>query len=266
MNCIDFRRHYTIEPRSPDAELASHRGTCAACARFAGQMDSFEEQLRQAMAVEPPASMADRIWRRIEREAGPAAQVEFERHLGQALRVEIPEGLEKRILRRQAMERERSRRRWHLSLAAAAGLLAAVGLFTTLRPPVGGLGNDLIAHVDHEPQALMSRLQVDRSRLEAMLGTLGVQIGEDIGQVTYAGLCEIRRTLGAHLVLAGRHGPITVLILPAEPVDLSQRFAGRYYTGIIIPRVRGSMAVLGHPDEALEPVVDRLERGLRWTL
>ena len=47
---------------------------------------------------------------------------------------------------------------------------------------------------------------------------------EPVGCVTYAALCEVHRELGAHLVVSGGHGPVSIFILPAERVAASRRF------------------------------------------
>ena len=160
MNCIEFRRRYTTEPDSSNALLAAHRSECSACAQFARKIDIFEEQLREALVVDPPASLYARIGGRLEREAGPVSHAEFERHLGQALQVEIPKGLEGRIRLRQTQEQARKRRLWYAALALAASIVAMVGLNTILRQPGDRLAEDLIAHIEHEPEALMSQLEV----------------------------------------------------------------------------------------------------------
>ncbi len=264
MNCIEFRRGYTIEPTVKNAVMAAHRRECPSCARFARRLDSFEERLREALAVEPPDSLYDRIGQRIEREdGGTPSQVEFERHLGQALRVEIPEGLNGRILFRQAAEQARRTRRWLVPLALAASVAVAVSLVTTFSSTGDQLAEDLIAHIEREPEALESRLEISASRLGMTLEMLGMGLSGDIGQVTYAALCKVRNGLGAHLVIAGQLGPVTVMILPVERVDTARRFEQGNYRGIVVTAGRGSMAVVGSPDEPLQPVVHRLSRALR---
>ncbi len=266
MNCIEFRRGYTIEPKMSNALMVAHQHECPACARFARKIDGFEEQLRKALAVQPPASLFDRIGWRVEREEGPVSQAEFDCHLGRALQVDIPRGLEERIVLRRAAEQAHKRQRWLVSLALVAGVTAAVGLTTTLSQPGQGLAKDLIAHVEQEPQALMSQLEVSHARLGMALRAVGIALDGDIGQVTYAGLCRVRNGLGVHLVVAGQSGPITVLILPTERLEAARTFEQGHHRGIVIPGDRGSVAVVGHPNEPLQPIAYGVNRALRWTI
>ena len=61
-DCLDFRRRVGAEPFTRDADLESHRGGCAPCARYQDELQAMDGVIRRALAVDPPA-----------REAAPAA-------------------------------------------------------------------------------------------------------------------------------------------------------------------------------------------------
>jgi len=265
MNCIDFRRRHATEPASRDAALREHLADCPACARFATQMEGFEASLREALNIPVPGRLAELSWQCIGGEHDRPADAEFERRLGQAMRVEVPPGLDGRILFRHALYQRRGARRWYLSLAVAASLALAVVVVThTPRQPGDGAPGELIAHIQQEAEALASNAEVSPAELEATLAVLGLALEDSVGRVTYAMVCEFRRALGAHLVVTGRRGPVTLFIMPAERVAAPRRFDHPQYAGIIIRHARGSAAIIGRHDEALEPVARRLERALRW--
>jgi hypothetical protein len=264
MSCTDFQRRCTNEPASGDAALRQHLADCPDCARFAKQLEGSEAALRGAIGIPVPGRPAKPSWKRIEGELDRPADADFDRRLGQAMRVEVPPGLGGRILSRHAVQRRRARR-WYLSLAVVASIaLAVVTVTHTPRQPGDGLPGELVAHIQHEGEALESNAEVSPAKLEATLAVLGVALDDSLGRVTYAVVCEFRRALGAHLVVTGRRGPVTIFILPAERVAASRRFDHARYAGIIIRHARGSVGIVGRHDEALEPVAKRLEQALRW--
>ncbi len=88
-----------------------------------------------------------------------------------------------------------------------------------------------------------------------------MNVSESLGTVNYAGNCDIRnKQKGAHIVLQGKKGPVTVLIMPAEEVTARRRISDQRFHGVIIPAPRGSYAIVGEHDEALEPYVKQLGR------
>ncbi|MBA2491028.1 MAG: DUF3379 family protein [Gammaproteobacteria bacterium] len=64
MNCLDFRRRWLTTPGERDMELARHERACASCRQFARRGSQFERKLANAVAIEVPASLAERIHRR----------------------------------------------------------------------------------------------------------------------------------------------------------------------------------------------------------
>ncbi|MDQ2694563.1 MAG: DUF3379 domain-containing protein [Pseudomonadota bacterium] len=74
----------------------------------------------------------------------------------------------------------------------------------------------------------------------------------------YAGVCHVRNRDGAHRVLAGRRGPVMVLILPHEPASGRQAVQSPQFFGVIVPARQGSIAVLGEAGEALQETADRV--------
>jgi len=258
-NCLEFRRRYTADPAHPDAELQAHRQACEACGVFAGRTDSFEQMLH--------AGLAGRVTRCSHGEE--ACDEDLQRHLGRALRVDVPGGLAARILRSQTLdERRRHRRVWQGSLAAVAVLALSMGMSTLVLPPAASadLVGELIAHLDQEPQALMTHAEVGRDRLAATLGALGLALDAPIGRVSYVALCPIGNHLGVHLVVAGENGPVTVIILPGEPLAQGGGFYAHRYHGMVMPGLDGSIAVVGGLGETLDPMARRIDGALRWRL
>jgi hypothetical protein len=221
MNCLEFRRLCLVDPRRHDPGLAAHARSCAPCAQFAREQDERERALRAA------------------------------------LQVEAPEGLAARVLLRQSFAR---RRRPQARLAMAASLVLALGAglyaWQWLRAPT--LASEVFAHVRAEPESLVAAGPVSGAQVDDVLHTLGARVAGEIGEIRYAGLCDIARRPGGHLVVAGTQGPVTLLLLPAEQVARAERWRDGAFEALLVPTGRGALAVVGLPGEPLAAIAERL--------
>ena len=229
MNCMGFRRALSVRPASQDPEVLAHRRDCADCDAFARR------------------------------------QADFERTLGEAARIPVPESLASRVLVAHgvALERGSRVRRRRLRVALAAGV--ALGLIASWlglkREP---LERAVLGHIDAERPHLADRRDLSPEQVNHVLAPLAIAVEAGLGQVHYAGTCRIRRHLGAHLVLPGEKGPVTVLFMPDERVAGRLPVRGARFQGIIVPAGRGSMAIVGEPGEPLEGIESRLRLTVRF--
>jgi hypothetical protein len=228
MNCLGFRRALTLLPASQDAEVLSHRRACADCDAFARRQSAFE------------------------------------RTLAEAVKVEVPEGLASRALlvHRVSLEGAKRVRRRRVGLAAFTAGLGLAGGWLALRPQP--LDRAVLAHIEKEPSHLADRRLLSPAQVNQALAPIGMTVSAEMGPVHYAGTCRIRRSLGAHLVLPGKKGPVTVLVMPGEPVDGCRPVRDGRFVGIILSAGGGSLAIVGEPGEALDWIESRLRRAVRF--
>ncbi len=220
MNCFEFRRHLTIDPRSQDANLLQHKRECPACAAFAAQQARFEERLTEA------------------------------------LRVEVPAELHAHLVLNQSLHQ--SRRIRTLAIAATVLLTVTLAVGWWLRPFSPSLDQTVIAHIDEERDLLTLLDRVPDTTVAHLSQTVGMPLQGNVGEVRHAGICTIGKHRSGHLVLAGTKGPVTVLLLPGEPVVRRKSLEGGGLQGILVPTGTGSMAIVGEPGEALDKVEQRL--------
>lgn len=227
MNCIDVRRQLLSEPSNVDEAIQEHLRHCSACARFSNDLVVFEHSLKQAAQVP------------------------------------VPEGLASRILLQQRLEGQRHQRRWQ-GLAVAASLLFSVGLVMYLGLPVSEptLQVSVLNHVEQELHHLQDRKDVQLADLNRVLRPQGLRVATLNRQIHYAGTCQMRRQLGAHLVIASPTGPVTVLMMPGEFIQTRQAIKDERFQGIILPTAQGSMAIIGEDAEQLDQIARELQAGL----
>ncbi len=236
MNCLEFRRKLLIEPRSRDREFADHATSCPECAGEAEQAHRFEDRLHAALDVPSPV------------------------------------GLESRIISARSSASDKGLSgfgsRW---LALAAGVLLTIGLAGWMGYKwehyfgvPSGLEVAVIDHINEELDHLHVDQDVRPENLVFLLSQFGAGMEGDIGRVNFVSRCSVRQHLGVHMVVPGQQGPITVLIMPGEYLMQPQQVRSPRFSGVIVPTVYGSMAVVGEKLEPVEQVVEKMQAMIIW--
>jgi hypothetical protein len=145
---------------------------------------------------------------------------------------------------------------------ASSIALRMSGVFTTY----GSLSEEVLAHVDHEPAALqVTDVAVSDEQLARAVPARLATFSRGDVLVTYARPCKINGQAVPHLVIQGQHGPVTILLMPAESVAETMPIDGQNVHGVIIPVGDGSIAIVGPREEALEPIRDNILESVTWT-
>jgi len=229
MECLEFRRLAGADPQHLGTAARDHGAACPRCAGYLRQMLALDQRVLAALRVAVP---------------GPVAEA-FQPGVSS-----VP-GLD--------------RRRW-LALAASivAGVLVGTALWVSA--PRNSLAQEVLEHLDHEPEALVATsTPEDQAVVARVLARGGVRLRPGAGLVSYARSCRFRGRTVPHLVVQGEDGPVTVMVLrnerPAAPVGFNEQgFSGR-----IVPIGPGSIAVIGADDDAdLEQVAARVFAAVEW--
>ena len=84
------------------------------------------------------------------------------------------------------------------------------------------------------------------------------------GCIPVAESCSINgRTV--HLVIQGARGPITILLMPEEPLAQASTFEGVNIKGILLPVGNGSIAIIGDREEQLDQVKENVLDSVMWS-
>jgi hypothetical protein len=230
MNCEEVQRKLLEDPDSRDPELLAHATHCAACAGERERALAFERRLRASMEVDPPADLETRL------KAAPKP----------------------------------GRRGIPLAVAAALLVMMVAGswLVSGWWPASGQqrLAGEVLEHIRAEAHYLEVRQALPAAELTALLDQFGARLNGNLGTVYHASRCPLNGRDGVHLVLAGRRGPVTVLLLPGVGISEPQAVASDRFTGVLLPATFGTMAVVGGPGEMVDPLVRRLHQTLVWRI
>jgi hypothetical protein len=130
----------------------------------------------------------------------------------------------------------------------------------------GTLAEQVLAHVDREPRALrVSSKAVSDRQLSRVVPKNVATVNHDAGLITYAESCRINGKTVPHLVIQGVHGPITILLMPEEPLAEATTLDGVNIKGIMLPVGSGSIAIIGDREEQLDQVKENVLDSVMWS-
>ena len=226
MNCLEFRRRVGAEPAVAGNEIEAHRRECPACARYQDELRAMDSLIGRALAVD-----AMRI-RKTDAAVAPAAS---------------------------------TRRRPHwLALAASIVIGLSVGLALWISSPRLSLAREVIGHVAHEPESMISTPPIEPGALAGVLDPEGTKLRPGIGEVSFAARCVFAGHVVPHLVVRTPQGPVTVLLLRHRNVSAPVRLVEQGYTGVVLPAPRGSIAIVGRDQQDLDQIAQQIFEAVDW--
>ena len=235
MNCDDYKTAVSADPGFEDE--SGHADSCASCHQYQSEILALNEKIASALELDvPPLTMPDL----------PAIDSEKVTSL--------------------VARRNLSKATW-FALAATVVLGLFIGLRVTEMTAIDGtLGEQVLAHLDHESRAVkITSTPVSDSRLARVVPEEIATMNHDVGLITYAQSCIINGKTVPHLVIQGEHGPITILLMPDEKLAESQSLDGVSVRGVILPVGDGSIAIIGDREEQLDRVQQNIVNSVNWS-
>lgn len=157
--------------------------------------------------------------------------LQLDADLQQSMLVSVPSDLQQRLLAIPTAEPapQLKPRRW---LVAASVTLLALSVWWWQVPSASHVGEQALAHVYHEPAALVATTAVPPSELNALLDDLHASWRNSQVQVTYARHCHFDGVTSLHLVVKVDGEPVTLFVLPSQhSLQASPRFADQRFVG-----------------------------------
>ncbi len=228
MDCLEFRRALGADPATEEPDCRQHERECEGCAAHAAELRALDGLIRQALEVDVPARLTG-----------------------------APE-------EPTAEQRTVHRSRW---FALAASVVVAVVAGIWMATPQPSQARALVNHIHHEEFALARTDEaVPPAKLRKVAGKIGARVGEDIGVVSYVKSCYFRGRWVPHLVVQGEYGPVTVMLLPHIDVESPEPVNEDGFVGTIIPAEKGSIAIIGEPEEPMGPMKKRVFGAVEWSI
>ena len=233
MNCEEYRQAISADPAFDGG--ADHLSTCADCQAFRRDMQALNLRIAKAMQLSVPA-------------------------------LKLPELPAVDNVVPMASREPLSRPVWFAM--AASVLFAAIMGARMLGVGVSydSLGEEIIAHLDHEPYALrVTSTPVSDNKLQKVVPANIAEMDHGAGLITYAQSCKINGKHVPHLVIQGETGPVTILLMPDQAVSAAETLEGENIHGVIVPVGAGSIAIIGPREEPLDRVEKSVLESVTWS-
>ncbi len=219
MNCNDFKKHMLCTPRDMTEAILSHKSTCPDCYQFSLETLVFEDKMEDAFLVMPPVGFSETV-------------------------------MEKSLSAQSSHKMQR------ISYAMAASVFFMVGLIfltnMTLSKPIT-IEQMVLTHIEKEPFALTATMALTDKDVTGTLASLGITMGSDFPKIRFLKRCIVGDELVAHMIIEGKNGPVTVLIMPNESITHAKNLHSEQLEGIVVPfQQGGSIAVVGFMGEPIK--------------
>ena len=124
-------------------------------------------------------------------------------------------------------------------------------------------------HIEHELGYMSpASVAVDDGMFSAALQPAGVNMtrNDAPGIVSYAKNCVIDGESVPHLVVQGKNGPVTVLILPHKDLEAPVSYSRDGLEGVLLPvGESGSIAIIGRDAASVDAVREMADSNLRFS-
>lgn len=246
MDCNDYREAIAADPSESFGGGREHAAGCSSCSAFRAEVRALDERLERALKIDVPELKMPVL---------PPVAVEYDRNASPS------KARRTRIFGTPA---------W---IGLAAGIAIAFVLAIRGLPPGTAyppLAEQVLAHMDHEQASRqVTSVAVSDQSLANVLDPKVARLDAGSGIVSYATSCVINGQSVPHLVVQGRSGPVTLILMPEETIDAAIPLEGDSVHGVILPVGSGSVAIVGEREEQLGEVREIGERvvdSVKWRL
>lgn len=241
MNCEQYREAITADPSESFDGGALHAAECSSCTAYKLEIQALDARISAALEIDVPE----------------LTMPELASMTGEEKVVDIA-----------------SRRPFSWPTPAWVGLAASVVLATVIGvrfintgEDYGTLAEQVVAHLDFEPESLtVTDVAVSDERLYSVVRPAIATLDRDLGLISYAMSCKINGREVPHLVVQGERGPVTILLMPHEMIDMPIRLDGQSIEGIILPVGEGSIAIIGERGEPIDQLRTKVTEHVKWSI
>lgn len=192
--------------------------------------------------------------------------------------VAIPADLAARLKSREPRTSRPTTSVWTSYYAMAASLVIAVGVILSLglqsaNPSAADLQlhDDALRHVyREEPRYDTAGSDLSWQQINAVITEAGGHLRDDerikTMHIKFANGCRLASGTGAHIVLEGTKGSVSVLIVHSSPVKTRFDVNDPRFAGKIIPFGEGNLIIVGEKEEPLETYEALLTDAFEWVI
>jgi hypothetical protein len=242
MNCEDYREAIAADPSESFEGGAGHVAACESCSTYRAEMRALDSVIAKALAIDVPELIIPEL---------------------------PPIGEDDNVVNLPFKRLSRFSTPAWLGIAASFALAAIIGIQFSGNGPANDqlLAKEVLAHVDHEPWAMtVTDVSISDAQFARVVNAGIGTMERDLGLVSYAQSCIINGRTIPHLVIQGRDGPVTLLLMPEEMVSSPVELSGENVNGVILPHGDGSIAIIGEREAGMQKIDQRVVDSVEWSI
>ncbi len=245
MDDLEFRKRALANPHDTDEDFIAATSLSPGRQQLVRELKTLDSTLSEVLCSVPiPVGLAQRLKSREQIAVAPKPRTLFSRYYALAA-----------------------------SLVIAVGVTLSVGL-QSARPSAADLQfhDDVLSHVYREAPRYSSDLDdVAWQQITQVVAEAGGHLREDEGiktlHIKFANDCNIvPATRGAHIVLEGTKGSVSVIIINNSPVTTKFDVNDPRFAGKIIPLGAGNLIIIGEKEEPLETYEALITDAFEWVI
>lgn len=157
-------------------------------------------------------------------------------------------------------------------LPVAASLVAALGIaHWTVNDSHAALEKEIFTHMYQEGQldnanAALIPLNTVNARMESWMGA-HLEARDAAARelkVTFAKDCWVAKQMAFHLIMQGKTGAVTVMMIPAKDRYEEFSISDAQYSGVVTPTDGGYLVVVGNKQEPIAEYRNLLSSEIEW--
>ncbi len=235
MDDLEFRRRILSDPKQKDEEILQALAASDANSKFVDDVLDLDAKIKQAMNVDVPEDLADKI-----------------------LFSQTSSALDEKVVKPNFVRKAMA---LAASVAFTAGLLVGqINWGNILVPPAqASLADTAIKHVIHE-ESFVRHLDenVPSSQINAKMSPFHYQFSDNFPyHVYYLNHCRFGETNALHMVFQGVKGKVTLFITGISSQQTAD-FEKEGMTGIVQPVGSTSMILVGEQGEDIDAIATKL--------
>jgi len=233
MNFSEFKKLLGADPLNRDPETLRARNSAPEFEAAAAEAEAFEEKLRSALLVQPPADFLGDI---------------------------------------KAISQQPAKQRNWVPLALAASLLITVGAVTLVWKQSHqweSVEAYVADHYSHDGSKLVANATefVAQKDIDKIMAKLGASAGEQLsGRIKFIKFCPTPEGRGAHMVVSTDQGPMTIIFMPEVQVADGEMVEFDQMHAMLVNLEHGSAAIIGEQGQAVESLQAMVRESLKTDL
>ena len=194
---------------------------------------------------------------------------QFDESLTNALNIDVPDNLADRVLLSQTIDfQQAQKRKSRMHLAIAASVAFTIGLtfqMVGVSPRHDSLGEHALAHIHAEIEHLHDEASYTTEQLNLKLASFGAQMTSDVAPIKFANYCYFGGVKSLHVVLEGESSPVTVFFVPSgSGMKTNNPFSDGEFQGESVQFQQADMLIVTDKEDSVDNWREKLSTSIKW--